>query len=170
MTKKIYYSWANVKNFVIDISLQLYKDQWRPDYIVGITRGGNIPAVMLSHMIDVPCESLKVSLRDNASSETNCWMSEDAYGFENDPKKILIVDDINDTGATIDWIKKDWRASCLPNDEKWESIWGDSVRFATLVDNLSSKQKVNYRSVEINKASDPCWIVFPWEDLLTHTS
>jgi hypoxanthine phosphoribosyltransferase len=27
---------------------------WRPDYIVGLTRGGLVPAVMISHYLNVP--------------------------------------------------------------------------------------------------------------------
>jgi uncharacterized protein len=178
--KKIYYSWANIKNSVIDIALQMYKDDWKPDYIVGITRGGNIPAVMLSHMIDVPCNTLKVSLRDGTENEINCWMSEDAFGYIDnqgemgDPeryrKNILIIDDINDTGATIDWIKKDWQSSCLPNDKRWNDVWHKNVKFATIVNNLSSSQTADYYSIEINKEENPCWIVFPWEDLLVHNA
>ena len=28
----------------------MYADNWRPDYIVGITRGGNIPATIILNM------------------------------------------------------------------------------------------------------------------------
>ena len=46
-------------------------------------------------------------------------------------KNILIVDDINDTGATFNWIKKDWQSGCLPDNEAWNNVWGNNVRFAT---------------------------------------
>jgi len=40
------------------------------------------------------------------------------------------------------------------------------VRVATLVDNESSKSKldVNYSAVTVNKADKDVWIVFPWEE------
>jgi hypoxanthine phosphoribosyltransferase len=160
----------------------MYKDAWRPDYIVGITRGGNIPATIISNMLGVRCESLKVSLRDaDAEPESNLWMAEDAFGYVQeedreliksrwDPtrrSKILIVDDINDTGATINWITKDWQSSCLPSETTaWDSIWGKSVRFATVVDNLSSQceHKMNYCGMEVNKAEEDVWIEFPYEN------
>ena len=48
----------------------MYKDNWRPDYIVGITRGGNVPATIISNMTGIS-EALKVSLRDdNRDSES----------------------------------------------------------------------------------------------------
>ena len=42
---------------------------------------------------------------------------------------------------------------------------GNNVRFAVLFDNLSSKcsRKVNYSAVEINKAEEDVWVVYPWE-------
>ena len=177
MIKKHYYSWQDVEKMCISIVNQMYKDAWRPDYIVGITRGGNIPATILSNMLDIRCEALKVSLRDDEMGpESNCWMSEDAFGYVSDDalkvtggpleKKILIVDDINDTGATFNWIKKDWQSTCLPDDPKWNKIWGNNVRFATLTDNGASDfDKVSYTCHEINKAEEDVWLIYPWENV-----
>ena len=140
----------------------MFKDNWRPDYIVGLTRGGLIPAVYMSNSLNIPMETLKVSLRDSDSeSESNLWMAEDAYNGTN----ILILDDINDTGATLDWIIDDWQSSCHPSDAHWTNVWGNTVRFATLVDNLSSQfsRKVDYCATIINKAEEDVWIVYPWE-------
>ena len=185
MTKKHYYSWQDVEDACVNIALQMYKDNWRPDYIVGITRGGNVPATILSNMLGIRCEALKVSLRDDAMGpETNCWMSEDAFGYNypeetgvtgarwdvKQRKNILIVDDINDTGATFNWIKEDWQSSCLPNeDNAWNAVWeGDmaNVRFAVITENLSSQfGGVRYYTHEVNKAEEPVWLVYPWENV-----
>jgi len=173
---KIYYSWAQIQGAVLDIARQLQHDNWKPDYIVGITRGGLIPATLLSQYLDVPMQTLKVSLRDGSECESNCWMAEDAFGYVTnagpddtkiDPayrKKILIVDDINDQGSTISWIKHDWQSSCLPSDPFWQNIWGKNVRVAVITNNLSSKEDVDYSVYEVNKAENDCWLVYPWED------
>ena len=160
--EKKYYEYIHVRDWVNQITYKMYQDMWRPDYIVGLTRGGLIPAVIMSHVINVPMHTLDVRLRDGIDGpESNLWMAEDAYNGKN----ILILDDINDTGATLDWIIKDWQSSCLPSDERWNEVWGNNVRFATLIDNLSSKfsRKVNYCGKEINKAERDVWIVYPWE-------
>ena len=180
MIKKHYYSWQDVERACLNIALQMYNDNWRPDYIVGITRGGNVPATIISNMLNIRCEALKVSLRDDNDgygNESNCWMAEDAFGYVYDDadkvtggpleKKILIVDDINDTGATFNWIKQDWQSNCLPNDPKWEKVWHNNVRFATITDNLSSEfnGNVDYTAHEVNKAEEDVWLVYPWENV-----
>jgi len=167
--KKIYYTWKQIEGACLDIARQMQQDDWTPDYIVGITRGGAIPAVLLSQYLNVPMNALKVSLRDLSDTESNTWMAEDAYGYNGDIgeqvcKNILVVDDINDTGATIAWIKEDWQSSCLPNDARWECVWGHNVRFATLTNNMASKETVDYSVWEVNKAEEDCWLVYPWED------
>ena len=177
MIKKHYYTWQDVERMCVSIVNQMYKDNWRPDYIVGITRGGNVPATIISNMTGIGCEALKVSLRDDKEghgSETNCWMSEDAFGYNDGTqvtasplhKKILIVDDINDTGATFNWIMQDWQSTCLPDDPKWNKVWGNNVRFATLTDNGASNfDNISYTCHEINKAEEDVWLVYPWENV-----
>ena len=178
--KKHHYTYDDVHRAATNICLKMYNDNWRPDYVVGITRGGLPLALALSHILDCRMETLKVKLRDNKDGEdceSNCWMSEDAFGYINQEdrtseyqhsvfkkKNILIVDDINDTGATFNWIKQDWQSGCLPDDPNWDTVWGGNVRFAVMTENLSSEfEEVNYSWHEVNKAEEDVWLVYPWE-------
>jgi len=182
MNKKVYYSWEDVEHMLATINNEMAADGWRPDYIVGMSRGGLVPAVMLSNMSGIPMHPL-------GKDETNLWMSEDAFGYvstldsneisdvydeivpdisENlfdHRKNILIIDDINNLGSTFEWLKSDWTSSCRPMDhDSWDDIWHDNVRFASLVDNEASLfVDVDYAAVEINKIEKPVWCVFPWE-------
>jgi hypoxanthine phosphoribosyltransferase len=115
--------------------------------------------------------TLDIRLRDGNEQESCLWMAEEAFGYNSfqmgigyEGKNILVVDDINDTGATFQWIKEDWQSSCLPDDPHWrKEVWHKNVRFAGLVNNLNSDFNVDYSSLEINKADNPEWIVFPYE-------
>jgi hypothetical protein len=131
----------------------MQQQNWLPDYIVGITRGGLVPATLISQYLDQPMHALKVSLRHgNEDCESNFWMQEDAVSG----CKILIVDDINDSGATLNWIRQDWGT---------EIPWNTSVRVAVLYDNESSGAEItpDFSAVTINKANTDEWIDFPWE-------
>jgi xanthine phosphoribosyltransferase len=155
---------------------------WQPDYIVGLTRGGLIPAVMISHYLNIPMYPLSVSLRDSATGpESNLWMAQDALGHTDktidpmldDPmsllqegraKDILIVDDINDTGATFNWIKKDWESGVFPNERAaWDAVWDKNVRFAVMTQNWGSSFQPDYWWHEVDKRENNEWLVYPWE-------
>jgi hypothetical protein len=134
---------------------------------------------MISQWFDCRMETLNVSLRDHEGQgpESNLWMAEEAFGYHRTDlpespesnltlrKNILIVDDINDTGATFNWIMDDWPGGCLPNHSAWSEIWGVNVKFAVLVDNQASKcrVKMDFCGKEINKAENDVWVDFPWE-------
>ena len=157
MIKKHYYSWQDIEAMCTNIVKQMYKDDFMPDYILGITRGGNIPATIISNMLDIPCEAMKISFRNDDKQEDH-WLSKivsdpSPTGFE---KKILIVDDINDTGRTFNYIWNDWNLSQKNH----------KVKFATLTDNLGSKfEEVRYSVHEVNKAEEDVWLVYPWENI-----
>ena len=174
-SKKVYYSWDDVEHMVHTINNLMAQDDWRPDYIVGLTRGGLVPAVMLSNITGIKLHTLDARYDEEGGGESNLWMAEDAYGFNHEyddnyyhcptlAKNILIVDDINNNGKTFEWLLDDWRSGCCPDSPKWDDVFGGNVRVATLVDNVGSQyEDVDYAATEIDKREQDTWSVFPWE-------
>ncbi|PMU96347.1 phosphoribosyltransferase family protein, partial [Pseudomonas sp. GP01-A4] len=69
-------------------------------------------------------------------------------------ERFLFLDDINDTGRTIARLRAMLAAAgAVPG----------SVRFATLLDNIRSGERVDYHAREIDRAVTKDWFIFPWE-------
>jgi hypoxanthine phosphoribosyltransferase len=135
-------------------------DNWIPEYIVGISKGGLLPAILISNYYDIPLYTIKISF-DNDGNEydcdTNSWMASDAF----DGKNMLIINSINNTGKTISWLKNNWESECLPNSDKWEKIWHNNVKFAAIACNLLSKETIDYNSFTIDQNKE---VLFPWQN------
>jgi hypoxanthine phosphoribosyltransferase len=145
---KSYFTTGQMRNALIQIEDQMVHSNWMPSIVLGINRGGCIPGVYLSHRLNVPHEVLDIRLRDH-TNKPNLSVLEKCFAYQ---KKILIVDDINDSGATFQYI--------LDNFGKHE----DRIKFAALINNKPSKVEMDYHGYEIDKDEAPAWIVFPWEE------
>ena len=132
---------------LVEIINQIKQSNWNPDVVISVNRGGCIPGVYLSHILNIPHYVINVQLRDNFA-QNNLNALDQNY---NSKKNILIIDDINDTGATFDLIK-----NYVSYDEY-------KFRFGCLIENKASKFKSNYWGKLIDKKLKPRWIVFPWE-------
>ncbi|NJR77244.1 phosphoribosyltransferase [Sphingomonas corticis] len=125
-------------------------DDWTPTHLVGIGRGGLVPAVYLSHALSVPMLSIDFSAQaDPLVAESLLRLAGRAGAGE----RLLFVDDINDSGRTTA------RLRAMPGV-------GDA-RFATLIDNSRSSERVDYAARTIDRATCKDWFVFPWEAMAT---
>ena len=144
--KKLWYKWKEMRRDVNSLCRDILLDKFDPDCIVGLSRGGLTPGVMMSHWMNKPFKPVKASLRDFPD-----W--EDYLPRKTD-EKVLIVDDICDSGETFqkisDFIKK-------------RSI-DVEVRFATLWWNNECNFEPHYYVQECAKDSEGIWIHFPWEN------
>ena len=62
--KKIFVTWDDVQRQTTEILRRMQLENWKPDYIVGITRGGLTLSNLLSQYLDVTMYTLDVRLRD----------------------------------------------------------------------------------------------------------
>jgi len=133
------------------LAAQLAADDWTPDFIIGVGRGGLVPAVFLSHASGLPMLSVDFSSQvEDFSDEPLVKLAMRTRGGE----RLLFLDDINDSGRTIAHLRRALAAAgAVPG----------SVRFATLIDNISSAERVDYRHRTIDRRETKDWFVFPWE-------
>jgi hypoxanthine phosphoribosyltransferase len=165
------------QSIISSICREITNSGWRPDYIVGINGGGLYPSLLISQYFNVPLQILN-------KDESNLWVAEDAFGYlpyEGDElpvptntvrtlpelnKNILVVDDINRTGETFNWLVEDWQGGCLPNHSRWADVWNKNVKFAVVVDNTASKcnVKMDFTGVEVNTVEDDLSVEFPYSN------
>jgi hypoxanthine phosphoribosyltransferase len=133
------------------IATQLAAGSWTPAFIVGVGRGGLVPAVFLSHATGLPMLSV------DHSSQVKDFADEPLVKLAartRDGERLLFVDDINDSGRTITHLRAALAAAGAAEG---------AVRFATLIDNESSAEMVDYRYRTIDRRVTKDWFVFPWE-------
>ena len=139
------------------MAFRIHASGWIPHVIVGVSRGGMLPATLLSHNWKLPVKAFNLSLRDQSEFEPDQadWLEK----LVQEGKRILVLDDINDSGATVNWIRSDWqvRLNHVPLE--------DHVRFAVLLHKQSSQALVDYFAREITTEHSHVWWVFPWENL-----
>ena len=113
---KIFLSWDDVETSVNDLCNKIRFDQPNIDSVHGIARGGLIPAVLISHKLGLPWTDV---IKPNT----------------------LVVDDIADTGATL---------------ENYPSVFTAVLHYKP----HTSKFSPNLWA-DIHEGDE--WIIYPWE-------
>jgi xanthine phosphoribosyltransferase len=133
-------------------------DGWSPDYLIGIGRGGLVPAAYLSHRMSLPLLTVDHSTGDPGFGEE---LLEKLAGKIRGGAKLLIVDDINDSGRTINYLRAAIEAKVEERDR---------LRVGVLIHNVRSQARAEYHGSEIDRAEDKRWYVFPWEAVAPRSS
>ncbi|MFZ2455140.1 MAG: phosphoribosyltransferase [Candidatus Altiarchaeia archaeon] len=148
--------WEDAYSLAEKVAKKITRDGYVPDHIIGITRGGWVPAVMLSDLLGVKdllsmrVEHWGVTAEKDAKAVLKYPLPTDLSG-----KKILLVDDLTDTGDSIALAIEEIR-----NHKAAE------VRTATLIHKKQSRIEPDYYAKKTGKWE---WIILPWninEDLL----
>lgn len=124
--KKVYVEWEDLER---DIN-KIVSEVKEVDYVVGIPRGGLIIAVMISHRLGI--KHMTIDHLEKLEE----------FDLDIDKKRILIVDDISDSGQTLKRYKK------------------EGYTTATLDVRNSTVTVPDFYSNWIETAD---WIVYPWE-------
>ena len=144
-----------------NLAWSIFESGYRPNYIIGVWRGGSPIGIAVQELLDVlGIESDHIAIRTSYYSglgETK--YSVEVYGLSYMIKKLesvdslLIVDNVFDTGKSIDQIITDLKAACKKNTPE--------IRIATPYFKPSQNKtdrKPDYYLHETDK-----WLVFPHE-------
>ena len=171
MNKKVYITTDEIKQNVVKLVNEIRKDDWEPDLIISIVRGGLIPAGYVSYYLDnkrVAVLSLHLYEGDKQVYKN---LEEQEYQLQVDiqtilkrwnPKKILVVDDLIDTGNTLKLI--DVNLQTVANyfkmiNKNLEFEWRFGVLYAEN-DNINKMMSKVYSGT----VKPEGWLVFPWDN------
>lgn len=139
------------------IARQVEQSDFQPDLIVGIVRGGSVPAVYLSHRLKTPVQMVHWNTRDSVrwGKESNCWIPQEITRGT----KVLIVDDIVDGGDTIRELLADWQTSVAGIGK----LPVDNIRISSMIYNTAQDVTPHFYHQTIDRDQDQRWVIFPWE-------
>jgi uncharacterized protein len=142
-------SWRRIYSMLLIQSRKIRQDGFCPDVIVGVSRGGWLPARILSDLLENPnlanakvesymgiaqAKSEQPSLTQCVSADVSC-------------KSVLIVDEVADSGRSLRLVA-----------EHVSALGAHKVKTATLFLKTGCPFKPHYYVTETNS-----WVVFPWE-------
>lgn len=157
---KVHYTNNDLGIGVSVLARKMALDDFKPEVIVGVLRGGIIPAVYLSHWYECKLYSVAWSTRDGmVGNEVN----EEIISAIIEDKKVLVVDDICDSGLTLQQLYERINNTVYIKSLMADGVM-DNVKTAVLHYNIGQDVfDPDYFHIEINKLEDPSWIVYPWE-------
>lgn len=113
------------------------------DFVVGVSRGGLVPAALLAAQIDKPLVAAYINRKDEIFFDRAEWIKE---------KNILVVDDVLRSGRTLWLLKKYLEKNTAPK----------SISFFTLF-KVKSLENMNYNIPVFSQEIDED-IIFPWDN------
>jgi uncharacterized protein len=117
--------------------------RFKPDVIVGIIRGGLLPALHFSHALDRPLVTIQWQTRDGSKRTVDPQLVK----MIESGRHVVFVDDINDSGLTFTQLHQAYGNT-------------GNVFFVSLVEKVSSSYKSSVSALRID---DTRWLVYPWE-------
>jgi len=147
--KKVFLSWKEIETAIQNISEQINESGFKPDVIISVGRGGMIPARLISDYIGVSNVQLIEAKMYTGIGTRNSKPKIGTLSSSIHKKNVLIVDDIVDSGLTLDAVV--------------EMLFGqkaNSIKAATISVKEHVQRLPRYWS---SKVKEEEWIVYPWE-------
>jgi len=141
-------TWGDIERYCLMMYADMVKDNYHPDCIIGLLRGGIVPARIFSDCFDILLDffALDVKLYEGINKRKEKPIIGPFSLDSIKGKSILVTDDILDSGKTMNAVL--------------DYLKGEKVTTATLLWKETAKFKPNYYA-DIAKSNE--WIVFPFE-------
>jgi hypoxanthine phosphoribosyltransferase len=141
-------SWEEIYNLCLDLADEIKKNKFNPEVIVGIARGGWIPARILSDLLgNSYTANLKIDFYRGVGETKERPIITQTISTIVEGKKVLIADDVADSGKSLKVAK-----------EHLEQCGATQVKIATIYYKPWSIIKPDFYIKETE-----AWIIFPWE-------
>jgi len=141
-------SWNQIYDMLLDLAERIRKNGFKPDIIVGISRGGWPPARVLSDLLSNPnVANVRAEFYLGVAETKGEPTLTQPISVKIAGKRILIVDEVADTGKSLKIVK-----------EHIVREGAKEVKAVTVYYKPWSIVKPDYYARE---TSD--WVVFPWE-------
>ena len=140
-------SWRQIYSMLLSMAGGIRRSGFKPDVIVGVLRGGWLPARVLSDFLGVGVDSVGVEFYLGVAETRKAPVLTQSVSVPVTGKRVLVVDDVADSGESLTLVK----AHVLQKGAK-------EVRVATVYCKPWSVVKPEYYARESS-----CWVVFPWE-------
>lgn len=138
-------SWGDTERLCAKLALKVRKD-FRPDIIVGVSRGGLVPARLLSDMLGVDdVYIMRVRHYTGIGKHAKKPVIVQDIPISVAGKRVLVADDVADSGGSLAVVRNRLRGA-------------KELRIATLHMKPHSKFEPDYYVAETN-----AWIAYPWE-------
>jgi|TARA_R100000455_G_C6220640_1_gene85226 hypoxanthine phosphoribosyltransferase len=121
-------------------------------HVIGISRGGLLPAKIISYALEAQLLSFGISSYADRKKKKDINIVQDIdFDSISSDSSILVVDDKVDTGDTLNFVK---------NEIEHRGCASWTVRYATLFAEKRAKDKVDHYGILVPNNT---WIDFPWE-------
>jgi hypoxanthine phosphoribosyltransferase len=142
--------WDDIYDMLLDLAIRIKQSGFRPDLIVGVSRGGWIPGRILSDLLaNARTVNVKIEFYVGIGKTTGKPVVTQPISEEVSKKRVLVVDDVADTGESL-----------LVALEHVRERGASESRTATIYHKPHSKLKPDFFA-----ETTPHWIIFPWERL-----
>jgi hypoxanthine phosphoribosyltransferase len=140
--------WNQIYEMLLNLAEKIRKNNFKPDIIVGVSRGGWPPARVMSDLLDNPnLANVRAEFYLGVAETKGEPTLTQPVSMKIAGKKVLVVDEVADTGKSLKLVK-----------EHIIEKGATKVKIATVYYKPWSIVKPDYYEKETSK-----WIVFPWE-------